>query len=91
MREHWVVFLVEGIVLVMLGLMAIVIPPLATLAVAIFLGWLFLISGIVGLITTFMANTRQDSGGRSLIRSALRTTDVATIFAKAMQGLHAAD
>ncbi len=26
-----------------------------TLAVAIFLGWLFLISGIVGLITTFMA------------------------------------
>jgi uncharacterized membrane protein HdeD (DUF308 family) len=47
MREHWVLFLVEGIVLVLLGLLAIVIPPLATLAVTILVGWLFLISGIV--------------------------------------------
>ena len=55
MREHWGLFLAEGIVLVVLGLLAIVIPPLATLAVAIFLGWLLLISGVAGLITTFMA------------------------------------
>ncbi len=54
-REHWVLFLIEGIVLVVLGLLAIVIPPIATIAVTIFLGWLFLISGIVGLITTFWA------------------------------------
>jgi hypothetical protein len=33
--------LVEGIVLFILGFLAIVIPPLATLAVTIFLGWLF--------------------------------------------------
>jgi uncharacterized membrane protein HdeD (DUF308 family) len=55
MREHWVLFLVEGIVLVLLGLLAIVIPPLATLAVTILIGWLFLISGVVGLVTTFWA------------------------------------
>src|SRR5271156_3451510 len=55
MREHWVLFLVEGIVLVLLGVLAIVIPPLATLAVTILLGWLFLISGVVGLFTTFYA------------------------------------
>jgi uncharacterized membrane protein HdeD (DUF308 family) len=54
-RDHWVLFLVEGIVLFILGFLAIVIPPLATLAVTIFLGWLFLISGIVGLFTTFWA------------------------------------
>jgi len=54
-RDHWVLFLIEGIVLVVLGMLAIVVPQIATLAVAIFLGWLFLISGIVGLITTFMA------------------------------------
>jgi uncharacterized membrane protein HdeD (DUF308 family) len=59
-REHWVLFLVEGIVLVVLGILAIVVPVIATLAVAIFLGWLFLISGIVGLVTTFMA--RQAPG-----------------------------
>jgi uncharacterized membrane protein HdeD (DUF308 family) len=54
-REHWVLFLVEGIILVVLGVLAIVVPPLATIAVAIFIGWLFLISGIAGLITTFGA------------------------------------
>jgi len=54
-REHWKLFLIEGIVLVILGLLAIVIPPLATVAVTILIGWLFLISGIAGLITTFGA------------------------------------
>ena len=54
-REHWKLFLIEGIVLVILGVLAIVVPPLATIAVTIFLGWLFLISGIAGLITTFGA------------------------------------
>jgi len=53
LHEHWVFFLVEGIILVILGLAAIVIPHIATLAVEILFGWLFLISGIVGLITTF--------------------------------------
>ena len=54
-REHWVLFLIEGIVLVVLGILAVVIPVVATIAVTIFLGWLFLISGIVGLVTTFWA------------------------------------
>src|ERR1700719_1060075 len=53
LHEHWVLFLVEGIVLVVLGLLAIVVPPIATLAVEILFGWLFLVSGVVGLVTTF--------------------------------------
>jgi uncharacterized membrane protein HdeD (DUF308 family) len=54
-HEHWVLFLVEGILLVILGLIAIVVPPLATLAFTIIIGWVFLVSGIMGLITTFWA------------------------------------
>jgi uncharacterized membrane protein HdeD (DUF308 family) len=54
LHEHWGLFLVEGIILVVLGLAAIVIPPIATLAVELLFGWLFLFSGIVGAITTFM-------------------------------------
>ena len=53
LHEHWVMFLIEGIVLVVLGLVAIVVPPIATLAVEILIGWLFLVSGVMGLITTF--------------------------------------
>ena len=60
MREHWKLFLVEGIILVILGILAIIIPPLATIGITIFIGWLFLISGIAGLITTYGA--RQAPG-----------------------------
>ena len=55
LHEHWLLFLIEGIVLVVLGMLAIVVPVVATIAVAILIGWLFLISGVVGLVTTFMA------------------------------------
>jgi uncharacterized membrane protein HdeD (DUF308 family) len=54
-REHWKAFLIEGILLVILGLAAMIVPPLASLAVTIFLGWMFLISGIAGLMLTFWA------------------------------------
>jgi len=52
-RDHWKLFLIEGIILVILGLLAVAVPVVAGLAVTILFGWLFLISGIVGLITTF--------------------------------------
>ena len=51
--EHWKLFLIEGIILVLLGVLAVMLPLLAGLAVTILFGWLFLISGIAGLITTF--------------------------------------
>ncbi len=54
-KSNWKAFLFEGIVLVILGLAAIAIPQLAGIAVAIFLGWMFLISGVVGLYLTFSA------------------------------------
>ncbi len=53
LRKHWVAYLIEGILLVILGAAAIVVPVWATLTVTIFLGWLFLFSGVAGLVTTF--------------------------------------
>jgi uncharacterized membrane protein HdeD (DUF308 family) len=53
LHAHWRLFLIEGIVLLILGLLAIVIPPIATIAVEVLIGWLLLVSGIVGLIATF--------------------------------------
>jgi len=55
LHEHWGLFLAEGIILLVLGVLAIVVPPLASLAVTVLIGWLFLISGIAGLVMTFMA------------------------------------
>jgi len=53
LHEHWKLYLVEGIVLIVLGVFAILIPPIATLTFTLVLGWVFLISGVVGLFTTF--------------------------------------
>jgi uncharacterized membrane protein HdeD (DUF308 family) len=52
LHVHWVLFLIEGVVLLVLGATAIVVPPLATLAVVIIVGWVFLVSGAIGLFTT---------------------------------------
>jgi uncharacterized membrane protein HdeD (DUF308 family) len=53
LSEHWRWFLFEGIILLLLGFAAIAIPPIATFAVEILIGWLLLLSGTVGLFTTF--------------------------------------
>ena len=54
-REHWKAFLIEGILLAVLGLAAMIAPLIASLAFTIFLGWMFLISGAAGLAMTLWA------------------------------------
>jgi uncharacterized membrane protein HdeD (DUF308 family) len=84
-REQWKAFLVEGILLVLLGLAAIIVPQLASLAVTIFLGWLFLISGIAGLVLTFW--TRQMPGfWWSLVSAALAIAAGIILLARPVQG-----
>jgi uncharacterized membrane protein HdeD (DUF308 family) len=84
-REHWMAFLIEGILLVIFGLAAIIVPPLASLAVTILLGWLFLISGIAGLALTFWA--RQMPGfWWSLISAVLAIAAGVILLAMPVQG-----
>src|SRR6266516_2051180 len=84
-REHWKAFLFEGILLVVLGLAAMILPPLASLAVTIFLGWMFLISGVAGLALTFWA--RQMPGfWWSLVSAALALAVGIILLAKSVQG-----
>ena len=58
--DHRIVFLVEGAALILLGLLAIVIPSIDSGNVTVVLGWLFLVSGAIGLLTTYWA--RQAPG-----------------------------
>jgi uncharacterized membrane protein HdeD (DUF308 family) len=51
LRDHWGLFLAEGIVLLVLGAGAVALPVIA-LALAVFLGWLLIVTGLVGLFTT---------------------------------------
>ena len=52
-HDHWVLFLIQGIILAALGLLAIGAPFLATVVVVKLAGWLFLIGGVVGLASLF--------------------------------------
>jgi uncharacterized membrane protein HdeD (DUF308 family) len=84
-RQHWKALLFEGILLVVLGLAAMIVPPAASFAVTIFLGWLFLISGVAGLALTFWA--REMPGfWWSLISAALAVLAGLILLAQPVQG-----
>jgi uncharacterized membrane protein HdeD (DUF308 family) len=85
-REHWKAFLIEGIVLSILGLAAIIVPQLASLAVTIYLGWMFLIMGILGLVVTFWARGMPGFWW-SLISAILAIAAGAILLARPIQGV----
>jgi uncharacterized membrane protein HdeD (DUF308 family) len=52
-RRHRGMFLFEGILLSTLGVIAVLVPAIASIAATLFFGWILLFSGILGLFTTF--------------------------------------
>src|SRR5260370_25178304 len=55
LRAHWRLYVLQGVLMIVLGVLAIAAPVFATVAVDIYVGWLFLISGVLGLIAMFSA------------------------------------
>lgn len=86
MHEHWGLFLSEGIILTVLGLAAIIVPPIGGLFVTVFLGWLFLVAGIVGLVATIKA--RQAPGfGWSLLSAVVAVIAGGVLLWNPLEGL----
>lgn len=85
-KAHWKAFLFEGILLAVLGVAALILPPLASLAIAIFLGWMFLISGIGGLIVTYWARSTPGFWW-SLISAALAVLAGLLLLARPIQAV----
>ena len=85
-KAHWKAFLFEGILLAVLGTAALILPPLASLAITIFLGWMFLISGIGGLIVTYWARSTPGFWW-SLISAALAVFAGMLLLARPMQAV----
>jgi uncharacterized membrane protein HdeD (DUF308 family) len=55
LREHWKWFVFQGIVMLILGCLAVAEPVIASVAVDIYVGWLFMFSGLLGLVAMFSA------------------------------------
>ena len=52
-RSHWPILLIEGIALILFGVLAVFIPPLITIGIASSLGWVFVFGGIAALFVYF--------------------------------------
>ena len=59
MRLHWQLFLAQGVIMLILGVLAVIWPQISTIAMDVYVGWLFLLSGIVGLASMFLAQNVQ--------------------------------
>jgi uncharacterized membrane protein HdeD (DUF308 family) len=51
LHDHWKAYTIQGVIEIVIGILAILAPFAATLATTIFFGWLFLIGGVVGVIS----------------------------------------
>ena len=54
-RVHSGLFLAQGIIMTLLGVAAVIWPQISSLAVDVYVGWIFLFSGAVGLVMMFFA------------------------------------
>jgi uncharacterized membrane protein HdeD (DUF308 family) len=84
---HWRLFLFQGLVMLILGVLAIALPAAATIAVDIFVGWLFVICGVVGLAAIF--STRNIPAFTwSLVTAALLVTIGILLIWRPVEGAH---
>ncbi len=55
LKDHWQVFVVQGLLFALLGALAIAVPVIASVAIAAFAGWLLVFSGVFRAVTLVRA------------------------------------
>jgi len=85
-HAHWRLFLIQGLFMMGLGFIAIVLPQISTLAVEIFVGWLFFIGGILRLLAVLHARNAPGFWW-SLITAALACVLGAILITHVQQGV----
>ncbi|WP_334128081.1 HdeD family acid-resistance protein [Sneathiella sp.] len=86
LSNHWKLILFQGILLAILGIGAILLPQIATLAVNIFIGWLLVIGGIFRAITLFQS-PRLPGTGWSILATLLAIVVGVLLLAKPFEGI----
>jgi uncharacterized membrane protein HdeD (DUF308 family) len=85
-HAHWRLFLAQGIVMVIFGLLAVAMPNIATLAVEIFVGWLFFIAGIFRALSVWHAR-RMPGFGWSMLSALLAVLLGLILIARPLAGV----
>ncbi|MBV6486234.1 MAG: DUF308 domain-containing protein [Pseudorhodoplanes sp.] len=71
LRKYATWFLVYGVVMALLGVLAIVMPGVASLATSLFVGWLMVAGGALGLYAVFAAGRAAPGFGWNLVTAIL--------------------
>ena len=85
-QTHWKLFLAEGIVLIILGIIAIIVPHFFTVAIVVCLGWILLFGGIF-LITRALLFFRMPGFGLWLFMGILQFIIGYLFLAQPLQGI----
>jgi uncharacterized membrane protein HdeD (DUF308 family) len=86
---HWQLFLAEGILMLVLGVIAVGVPEVSTFAVEILVGWLFLIGGALR-IAAVMASRRRPGFTWALLSPAVATLLGIWLLMRPVEGVIAA-
>lgn len=57
LRAYWGLFLAQGVIMLILGVVAVIWPQISTIAADIYIGWVFFLSGMAGLVAMFWATS----------------------------------
>jgi uncharacterized membrane protein HdeD (DUF308 family) len=55
LKEHWRMFAIQGVLLAVLGTVALTVPVIASVTVAVFVGWLLFLAGVMRAFSLFGA------------------------------------
>ncbi len=79
LKDHWQLFVVQGILLVILGALAVAVPQVASVAVAAFVGWLLFFAGAMRAVS--LVRSRHAPGYLSSLLLAILTAILGLVLA----------
>lgn len=85
-HAHWKVFLLQGIVMMALGVLAIALPEISTLAIEIIIGWLLFVGGIFRAVMLLRAK-RIPGFGWSLATALVAVALGAVLVLRPLEGV----
>lgn len=85
-REHWKLFLFQGLALMLLGLLAAALPQVAGLAITVVVGVLFLLGGTVRLFA-LLGSRRSPGHAWSLLTAGLAIALGLVLLIEPLQGV----
>lgn len=85
-HAHWKFFMLQGIIMMILGVLAVALPNISTLATTLFVGWLFVIGGVARTVSILRAR-RLPGFGWSLAIAVLAGVLGLLLILQPLQGM----